>query len=289
MEPHCKGLKAITSPHTGIVDWGVVTKHYGKNFEAQGGDIFCDYEVKGFRVNKESKAGEQSGLQYPVTVHGSKGKSIRCRYVVTCGGLFADRLAQLSGCNPVPRIVPFRGDYLLLKPEKCHLVNGNIYPVPNPRFPWLGVHLTPRVDGSVWLGPNAILSFKREGYSMMDFSLRDVVESISFSGLRKLAMRNISFGLGEMYRGVVISAQVKQLQRFVPELKAYDVTRGPSGVRAQALDADGQLVDDFVFDGGVGEIGSRVLHVRNAPSPAATSSLSIAKMIADKIQNTFTL
>ncbi|XP_022109990.1 L-2-hydroxyglutarate dehydrogenase, mitochondrial-like isoform X1 [Acanthaster planci] len=282
MEPHCRGLKAISSPHTGIVDWAEIARSFAKTFAARGGHIFTEFEVKGFRMAQE-------GAEYPVTVQGSQGRSVRCRYVLTCGGLFADRLAQLSGCNPIPRIIPFRGDYLLLKPEKNHLVNGNIYPVPDPKFPFLGVHFTPRIDGSVWLGPNAVLAFKREGYNLLDFSVRDSIDALSFRGLRKLMFKHLAFGVREMYKGIVIAAQVKQLQRYVPELKLQDVTRGPSGVRAQALDVKGNLVDDFVFDGGEGAIGSRVLHVRNAPSPAATSSLSIAKMIIDKVESSFAL
>ncbi|KAG5265613.1 hypothetical protein AALO_G00244410 [Alosa alosa] len=145
------------------------------------------------------------------------------------------------------------------------------------------------MDGSVWLGPNAVLAFKREGYQLYDLNVRDLTDALSFRGLQKLVMKNITYGLGEMFRGVFIGAQVKILQKFIPELSLSDVVRGPSGVRAQALDKDGNLVDDFVFDGGTGEIGSRVLHVRNAPSPAATSSLAIAEMVADEAEKRFTL
>ncbi|XP_048456065.1 L-2-hydroxyglutarate dehydrogenase, mitochondrial-like, partial [Rhincodon typus] len=218
-----------------------------------------------------------------------QGSAIHCSYVVTCGGLYSDRLSQKSGCSSEPRIVPFRGDYLVLKPEKHYLVKGNIYPVPDPKFPFLGVHFTPRMDGSVWLGPNAVLAFKREGYNVFDFDPHDFADAMSYSGVQKLILKNIAFGLNEMYRGVVMGAQVKQLQRYIPALTVNDVTRGPSGVRAQALDKDGNLVDDFVFDGGSGAIGSRVLHVRNAPSPAATSSLAIGEIIADEAEKKFKL
>ncbi|XP_041469353.1 L-2-hydroxyglutarate dehydrogenase, mitochondrial-like [Lytechinus variegatus] len=287
VEPYCKGVKAIHSPNTGIVDWGQVAQYYGKNFERLGGSIFTNFEVTNFAMTTEGKTGSKEGLQHPVTLQAKSGKSLRCRYVVTCAGLYSDRVAEMSGCSKIPRIVPFRGDYLLLKSEKNYLVNGNIYPVPNPKFPFLGVHFTPRVDGSIWLGPNAVLALKREGYNLLDFSLKDMIDAASFSGLRKLAFRHLGYGLGEMYRGFNYAAQVKLLQEYVPDLKVSDVTRGPSGVRAQALDTDGNLVDDFVFDIGVGGIASRVLHVRNAPSPAATSSLSIAKMVVDKVQDTF--
>ncbi|XP_071834581.1 L-2-hydroxyglutarate dehydrogenase, mitochondrial-like [Apostichopus japonicus] len=289
IEPHCRGLKAIHSPHTGIVDWGLVARHYGKHFQDYGGDIFTEFNVQNFKLSSDQTGSGSIASKKSVTIVGSKGQSLKCQNVVTCGGLFSDRLAQLSGCNSEPRIVPFRGDYLVLKKEKRHLVKGNIYPVPDPRFPFLGVHFTPRMDGSVWLGPNAVLALKREGYNLFDFSLKDTLDAVSFSGLRKLALKHLVFGMKEFYKGVVTSAQVQQLQRFVPEIKPEDVERGPAGVRAQALDRDGNLVDDFVFDEGAGELADRILHVRNAPSPAATSSLAIAKMIADKIQRKFSL
>ncbi|XP_066281978.1 L-2-hydroxyglutarate dehydrogenase, mitochondrial-like isoform X1 [Branchiostoma lanceolatum] len=289
MEPHCRGVKALDSPNTGIVDWGEVAKSYGSNFQQNGGQVFTEFEVTDFKTTKESQGDSAEGLKYPVTIVGQNKQTVQARYVLSCGGLYSDRLAEKSGCSSVPKIVGFRGDYLLLKPEKCHLVKGNIYPVPNPAFPFLGVHFTPRMDGSMWLGPNAVLAFKREGYKLLDFNLKDTVDALGFKGLRKLVYKHWQFGVGELYRGFNMAAQVKQLQRYVPELRVQDVTRGPSGVRAQALDEEGQLVDDFVFDGGVGELGSRMLHVRNAPSPAATSSLAIAKMIADEVQNKFEL
>ncbi|KAM8736752.1 L-2-hydroxyglutarate dehydrogenase, mitochondrial [Acanthopagrus latus] len=288
-EPYCRGIMALDSPYTGIVDWRMVALRYGKDFEEAGGKVVTESEVDDISMVKESSAGSTEGMKYPIAVKDKKGNEIRCRYVLTCGGLYSDRLSQISGCSREPRIVPFRGDYLVLKPEKHYLVKGNIYPVPDPRFPFLGVHFTPRMDGSVWLGPNAVLAFKREGYKVYDFNARDFADALSFRGLQKLVMRNITYGIGEMYRGVFIGAQVKILQKYIPELSLSDVLRGPAGVRAQALDRDGNLVDDFVFDGGVGDVGSRVLHVRNAPSPAATSSLAIAEMVADEVESRFTL
>ncbi|CAE1245566.1 L2HGDH [Acanthosepion pharaonis] len=282
IEPNCVGIRAIHSPHTGIVDWRQVAISYGANFERAGGKIFTEFAVDSFSTDNPD---------YPVTILGDtkKGQKVHCKYLITCGGLHSDRLAEKSGCHREPRIVPFRGDYLLLKPEKSNMVNGNIYPVPDPKFPFLGVHFTPRMDGSVWLGPNAVLSFKREGYKMFAFSLRDTIDALSYRGLRKIALKNLKFGMGEMYRSIAIEAQVRQLQRFVPTLKLEDVTRGPSGVRAQALDRDGNLVDDFVFDTGKSDLAHRILHVRNAPSPAATSSLAIAGMVADKVDKLFQL
>lgn len=288
-EPYCRGLMALDSPYTGIVDWRLVSLAYAKDFQEAGGTVVTEYEASDMAMVKESPAGNTDGIKYPIAIRDSKGKEVRCRYVLTCGGLYSDRLSQISGCSPDPRIVPFRGDYLVLKPEKHYLVRGNIYPVPDPKFPFLGVHFTPRMDGSVWLGPNAVLAFKREGYKLYDFDARDFVDALSFRGLQKLVMNNLVYGVGEMYRGVFIGAQVNILKKFIPELSLNDVLRGPAGVRAQALDRDGNLVDDFVFDVGVGDVGSRVLHVRNAPSPAATSSLAIAEMVADEVERRFSL
>ncbi|KAJ8289688.1 hypothetical protein GJAV_G00004170 [Gymnothorax javanicus] len=288
-EPYCRGLMALDSPYTGIVDWRLVSLTYAKDFQEAGGTVTTEFEASDIAMVTESPVDSTEGMKYPIAIRSSKGEEVRCRYVLTCGGLYSDRLSQISGCSREPRIVPFRGDYLVLKPEKHYLVKGNIYPVPDPRFPFLGVHFTPRMDGSVWLGPNAVLAFKREGYRVLDFNIRDFADAISFRGLQKLVMKNIVYGVGEMYRGLFIQAQVKILQRYIPEITPSDVLRGPAGVRAQALDRDGNLVDDFVFDGGVGEVASRVLHVRNAPSPAATSSLAIAEMIADEVETRFSL
>ncbi|KAA8581884.1 hypothetical protein FQN60_008624 [Etheostoma spectabile] len=283
------GIMALDSPYTGIVDWRMVALKYGQDFKEAGGTVVTESEVSDISMVPESPAGSTEGMKYPIAIRDKKGNEVRCRYVLTCGGLYSDRLSQISGCSREPRIVPFRGDYLVLKPEKHYLVKGNIYPVPDPRFPFLGVHFTPRMDGGVWLGPNAVLAFKREGYKVYDFNARDFADALSFRGLQKLVMKNLTYGIGEMYRGVFIGAQVKILQKYIPELSRSDVLRGPAGVRAQALDRDGNLVDDFVFDGGVGDVGSRVLHVRNAPSPAATSSLAIAEMIADEVESRFAL
>lgn len=291
VEPYCEGVSAILSPNTGIVDWAEVARSYGEDFKKAGGKIYTGYEVTDFTCSPESSCSQEkeAGHTHPVTVCGKNVSPLGCRYVVTCGGLYSDRLAEKSGCESDPRIVPFRGEYLKLKDEKSHLVKGNIYPVPDPNFPFLGVHFTPRVDGSVWLGPNAVLAFAREGYKLTDVNVKDLVDALSYRGLRKLMFKYFMFGVGEYYRGIIISAQVKQLQRYVPSLKLEDVERGPAGVRAQAMDREGNLVDDFVFDGGAGDIGSRVLHVRNAPSPGATSSLAIAKMVAEKVQDRFNL
>ncbi|XP_043821106.1 L-2-hydroxyglutarate dehydrogenase, mitochondrial [Dromiciops gliroides] len=281
-EPHCRGLLALECPSTGIVDYTRVAATFAQDLEEVGGAL-----TTGFEVVRMQLAHDAPGS--PLELHSARGARVRGRFVVTCAGLHSDRVAQLSGCSPEPGIVPFRGDYLLLRPERAHLVKGNIYPVPDPRLPFLGVHFTPRMDGSIWLGPNAVLALKREGYGSLDFSARDTWDSLRNSGLVKLALGNLSFGLGEMYRAAFLPATVRQLQKFIPEITVQDVIRGPSGVRAQALDSRGNLVEDFVFDGGSGDLGARVLHVRNAPSPAATASLAIAEVIVDEVEQRFTL
>ncbi|KAH8263551.1 hypothetical protein KR044_010505, partial [Drosophila immigrans] len=285
IEPYCCGLMALHSPHTGIVDWGLVTQHYGEDFKRSGGDIYLDFKVTKFSETKEGGSDE-----YPVTIHGGKpNQTVRTRNVLTCGGLQSDLLAELTGCPRSPRIVPFRGEYLLLSKEKQHMVRGNIYPVPDPRFPFLGVHFTPRMDGSIWLGPNAVLALKREGYTWSDLNLFELFDALRYPGFIKMASKYIGFGLSEMSKSAFINLQVKALQKYIPDVTEYDIQRGPAGVRAQALDMDGNLVDDFVFDRGEGSgpLAKRVLHCRNAPSPGATSSLAIAKMIADKIETEF--
>lgn len=280
-EPHCTGLKAILSPWTGIVDWAQVNMSYGKDFEKNGGKIFYNFKVKRFEFNASSKT--------PVTIISERHNCVRAKFCVTAAGLYSDKIAQLTQCDPLPRIVPFRGEYLLLRRDKRHLVRGNIYPVPDPRFPFLGVHFTPRMDGNIWCGPNAVLSLHREGYKFSDFDLKDAVDALSFRGLRKLAFKNLGTGLKELYASFSISAQTDKLRKFIPELNPNDFIRGPSGVRAQALDADGNLVDDFVFDMGKGRFHGHVIHVRNAPSPAATSSLAIARYVADEVEQMLNL
>ncbi len=271
-EPHCAGIRAIFSPVTGIVDYGEVARSYAQDIRAMGADI-----LTGRRVTAIERKG---GLSRITTSNGET----QARYVITCGGLQSDRLARMTGGAGDPKIVPFRGDYLILKPEKRYLVKGNIYPVPDPSFPFLGVHFTPRMNGDIWLGPNAVLAFAREGYTFSTIDPRDLFESLTYPGFIKLAGKYLSIGMGEMYRDVVRSAYVKALQRYIPELQVDDTLPGPSGVRAQAMNADGSMVDDFVFEGSEG-----VVHVRNAPSPAATSSLAIGAYVADDADKRFGL
>jgi len=273
IEPLCQGVRAIWSPETGIVDWGRVARQYGEVFKARGGKILTSFEASQFHFS-----GDQ------VHVSSVDKRKVKCRYVLACAGLQSDRVASLSGCSSEPKIVPFRGEYLLLNPEKAKLINGNIYPVPDPRFPFLGVHFTPRMNGEVWLGPNAVLALAREGYSWGDISLRDLREVLSYPGFYKLGWKYMGYGLNQMLGSIIINRAVEELQKFVPCVTVNDITRGPSGVRAQAMNFAGDLVGDFVFDTGEGDLGSRVLHCRNAPSPAATSSLAIAKLVANKME-----
>ena len=260
IEPYCHGLQAIHSPHTGIVYWALVTEHYADDFIKGGGKIYLNFEVNKFL--------ESSDPEYPVTVV-SKNTRIQGRYVLTCGGLQSDILSQKTGCSDLPKVVPFRGEYLLMNPEKAHWIRGNIYPVPDPRFPFLGVHFTPRMDGSVWLGPNAVLAFKREGYNWTDIHLGELIDAMKFPGFLRLAYKYVGAGLVEVAKSAFTILQVRDLQKFIPELTRKDVRKGPAGVRAQALDISGELVDDFVFDQGSGKdaISQNVLHCRNAPSP----------------------
>ena len=269
-EPHARGIRAIFSPTTGIVDYSVVARAFSDDIRDFGGEILTGHKVTGITRAK--------GVARVSSLNGA----VEARCVITCGGLQSDRLAKMTGGKGDPKIVPFRGDYLVLKPEKRYLVRGNVYPVPDPAFPFLGVHFTPRMNGDIWLGPNAVLAFAREGYNFATVQPGDLFETLTYPGFIKLAAKHLSVGAGEIYRDLVRSAYVKALQRYIPDLRVEDTLPGPSGVRAQALNADGSMVDDFVFEGAEG-----VVHVRNAPSPAATSCLAIAAFIADEADRRF--
>jgi len=271
-EPHARGIRAISSPATGIVDWTRVANSYADDARELGADFFFEHEV-----NNITRRGA-------VNVLHTTGGEVQAKYVIACAGLYSDKVAQMTGGQRDPKIVPFRGDYLILKPEKAHLVRGNIYPVPDPEFPFLGVHFTPRMDGSIWLGPNAVLAFAREGYSFWNINPPELWDAVTYPGFVKLATKYWKIGAGEMHRDLVRSAYVKALQRYIPELQPEDCLPGPSGIRAQAMAPDGSLVEDFVFEGSGG-----IMHVRNAPSPAATSSLAIGKNIVDDAERRFDL
>lgn len=270
LEPNCVGVEALVSPHAGIVDFAEVARAYAADAEAAGSTIRTGVEVRRVRSDGGAAVLETSAGEF------------RATRVIACAGLHSDRLARRSGGGREPRIVPFRGDYWVLKPERRHLVKGLIYPVPDPTFPFLGIHLTRRPDGEIWLGPNAVLAFAREGYRRSQLRPRDLGAVLAARGFRKLARRYWRTGAAEMWRDFSRRAFVRQVQRFVPEITAADVIPGPSGVRAQAIAPDGTLVDDFVIE----VTSDRVLHVRNAPSPGATSSLAIARYIADQLEAT---
>ena len=264
IEPHVAGIRGLWSPSTGIVDFRRVALEMADEIRGRGAELVTSWPVSAIDARPPE-----------VVVRGPRGEERVASLVVACAGLQADRLARMTGDDDDPRIVPFRGDYYTLDPAAAGLVRGLIYPVPDPRFPFLGVHFTRRIDGSVWAGPNAVLAFAREGYRRRDISPRDLASTLADRGFRRLAARYLRTGVAEMWRDWWKPAFVRELQRYVPEVRGDQLRFGPSGVRAQALARDGTLLDDFSL-GGRGP----VLHVRNAPSPAATSSLAIGRVLA---------
>ncbi len=273
LEPHALGVKALWSPGTGVVDFPEVARAFARDVIERGGAIETRRAVESI---------EQRGDEM---ILGTSRGGLVARRVIACAGLQADRVAAMTGDDEGrPRIVPFRGDYYTLKPEARHLVKGLIYPVPDPAFPFLGVHLTKRVDGSVLAGPNAVLATAREGYGRLDVSLRDLLDTVTYPGFRVLARRFWRMGALEMWRDWSKRAFLADLRRFVPALGAEHLDFGPSGIRAQALNGDGSMVDDFQLGG-----SERVLHVFNAPSPAATSSLAIGRVLAGEAIERFGL
>jgi L-2-hydroxyglutarate oxidase len=263
IEPAAAGIRALWSPGTGIVDFRRVALAYADDVRAAGGQIETSRAVTGISERPDG-----------LVLETSRG-DLQARNVVACAGLWADRVAAMSADPGRERIIPFRGDYYTLTPDARSLVRGLIYPVPDPRFPFLGVHFTKRIDGEVWAGPNAVLAFAREGYRRRDVSVRDLGSVLTDRGFLRLAGRYWRMGAAELWRDMSKRAFLGELRRYVPALRGDQVTFGPSGVRAQALDPDGTLVDDFRLGG-----SGRVLHVRNAPSPAATASLAIGAELA---------
>jgi (S)-2-hydroxyglutarate dehydrogenase len=265
LEPHCVGVKAIWSPNTGIVDYRQVVRAYAEDVRAAGGEILTGRGVSEIR---------ERGQSVEVVTGGGEVEATRA---LVCAGVYSDRLARRAGGPAEPKIVPFRGDYWQLRPERRYLARNLIYPVPDPSFPFLGVHFTRRIDdGAVWIGPNAVLAFSREGYGRLQTRPRDLLESLTYRGFLRLAARYWRTGTAEMYRDFAKRAFLKTCQVYIPEMTLEDMIPGPSGIRAQALSPDGKLVDDFVIN-----VQGRQLHVRNAPSPAATSSLAIGRLVAD--------
>jgi L-2-hydroxyglutarate oxidase len=266
IEPHARGVAALHSPETGIVDFTQVATAYAKDVEGAGGTL-----ITGAGVHALTPHGET------ISVDHQRG-STEAGFVVSCAGAWSDRLAVAAGAPAEPRIVPFRGGYLRLRPERRELVRASIYPVPDPDLPFLGGHLTRTIDGEVLLGPSALMVGARDAYRIARVRGRDLGSNLTWPGTWRLMARFWRTGLTEIRHASSKRSFVSELRRFVPELRAGDVLPGPSGIRAQALDRDGKLVDDFVV-----HRTERALHVRNAPSPAATSSLALAKLIADEV------
>ena len=264
IEPHAAGIAALHIAETGIVDFPAVARAYGRKVEERGGTVWTGARVTAVRR-------EPGGL----VVETSRG-AVAARLLVNCAGLQADRVARLCGATVDVHIIPFRGEYYELAPERQDLVRGLIYPVPDPRFPFLGVHLTRMVKGGVEAGPNAVLALRREGYRWRDVSLRDLAGTAAWPGFWKLAARFWKTGAYEVRRSLSKAVFVRDLQRLVPEIREQDVHRAGAGVRAQALDRDGALVDDFHI-----VTSERAVHILNAPSPAATASLAIGRKIAE--------
>lgn len=262
IEPHCEGVKAIKVPQTGIIDFPGLARKLQELFQNLEGEISFNAEVTGILENE------------CIVVQTPKGE-FKTKKLIACAGLYSDKLSQMTEKEKDFIIVPFRGEYYQLKEEKKYLVNHLIYPVPDPNFPFLGVHFTRMIDGNIEAGPNAVFAFKREGYKFSDFNLSETLDILIYPGFWKIAAKYGKTGLGEIYRSVSKAAFTKALQKLMPEIREEDLIPGGAGVRAQALNKNGNLIDDFdILKKG------NVIHVRNAPSPAATSCLSIGDKIS---------
>jgi (S)-2-hydroxyglutarate dehydrogenase len=272
IEPEAAGIAALHSPNTGIVDFKAVARALRAEFEAAGGRVVLGTEITGLSPN-----GRALRLAHP-------GGVVAASHALVCAGAWADRLAVMAGAPPEPRIVPFRGAYLRLRPERRHLVRSLIYPVPDPRLPFLGVHLTRHADGDVLVGPTALLAGARDAYRLRSVRARDLGATLTWPGTPRMMRRFWRTGAQEIAHAVSRRALARTAARYVPALTAEDLLPGWAGVRAQALGRDGKLVDDFVFSA-----TERALHVRNAPSPAATSSLAIGRHVAERAEEAFAL
>jgi len=266
IEPHVNCVAGVLVKSTGITSYVAVCRKLLELIETAGGEARFDQPV--LRIHQRGS----------VKIIETAAGEFETKFLINCAGLHSDRVARLAGDDPGARIVPFRGEYFQLVPDKRHLVNTLIYPVPNPAFPFLGVHFTKMIDGSVHAGPNAVLALKREGYRKTDFDLQDFGETMMFGGFWKLISKNLGEGMKEMHRSFFKSAFVHSLQRLIPEIRSADLVPCEAGVRAQALLHDGRLVDDFLMVKGDG-----VLHVCNAPSPAATAAIEIGKSIVGQL------
>ncbi|SDE68274.1 L-2-hydroxyglutarate oxidase [Dyadobacter soli] len=272
IEPHVKGLEGIWVPYTGIIDYKTVCEKYAENFQKFGGEVRFNEKVTDIK-NRNTHS----------EVVTATGKVFETKLVVNCAGLYSDKVAQLTQPENINvRIIPFRGEYYKLRPEKHYLVKNLIYPVPDPNFPFLGVHFTRMIEGGVEAGPNAVFAFKREGYNKLDINVPEMLESLSWPGFQKVAMKYWRTGMGEYYRSFSKAAFTKALQGLIPEIQSDDLVPGGAGVRAQACDYDGGLLDDFSIIE-----NKTAINVCNAPSPAATSSLSIGQTVSEKVLSRF--
>ena len=266
IEPQVRAVEAVWVPQAGIVDYGAVARKYAELFQANGGEIFTGEKVRSIHPSADGVIVQTDGQ----TWHG--------KIFVNCGGLYSDRLARLSGEDPKVQIIPFRGEFYELKPEREHLVRNLIYPVPNPNFPFLGVHFTRMIQGGIEAGPNAVLAFRREGYSRWDLHAGELAETLAFPGFRCIARKYWRDGWEEMRRSYSKVYFVRALQHLVPEISAEDVVPGRSGVRAMACDRAGNLLDDFLI-----LEKPRLINVCNAPSPAVTASLAVGETVAERV------
>lgn len=266
LEPHSAGIKAIHVPEAGIVNYRRVCERLAEIVREHDGQVICNARATRFEKDNER-----------VVVHSKQGE-VAANYVVNCCGLHSDRVSKLSGHKTDAKILPFRGEFYELKPDAQHLCRNLIYPVPNPAFPFLGVHFTRMIDGGVECGPNAVLAFAREGYRKADVNLRDLAETLTYSGFLRLAAKYWRIGAGEMWRSISKAAFVKALQRLMPKIRSENIIPARAGVRAQAVAIDGSIIDDFVIQG-----SGRIVNVNNAPSPAATSAFNIGNIIVDKL------
>lgn len=272
IEPYASGVKAIHVPCAGIVDYIGVCKQLKQLIEKSGSQVRCGQEVRHINNKKQELSVSTDTDQFTG------------RYLINCAGLYSDHVARSAGVRPDIQIVPFRGEYFELKPEVRHFVNGLIYPMPNPAFPFLGVHFTKMTTGGVECGPNAVFAFKREGYDKISFDLNETIETINFPGFWNLAKKHWKMGLDEWYRSFSKQAFVKGLQKLIPAIRPEHLSVSPSGVRAMALKPNGDILNDFQF-----EVTESEIHVLNAPSPAATAGLAIGDEIVSRAQDTFSL
>ncbi|MGQ4808845.1 L-2-hydroxyglutarate dehydrogenase [Candidatus Entotheonellaceae bacterium PAL068K] len=270
LEPATAGIKAIHVPEAGIVNYKQVCERMAERTRERDGQILTNVRVTGMR--------QQGGQVVIQTLAGD----FTVKYVINCAGLHSDRVAGMSGVKPGIKIIPFRGEYFEVKPEAQHLCRNLIYPVPDPNFPFLGVHFTRMIEGGVECGPNAVLAFAREGYTKADINLGDLFETLTYPGFLKLALKYWQTGMGEMWRSFSKAAFVRALQHLVPDIREEHIEVAPAGIRAQAIAPDGVLVDDFMI-----QETERIVNVCNAPSPAATASLNIARLIVDKLTQPF--